>query len=161
MLSAHLPHQPPTSPPKLPPVKSWQPPPPHPCSRARARFECASPLETVFDRQRTVPHVAKWNASSSCCSRSACAGRHGGTPGGLTTGPPAAKLAVATAAAVGVEVAPARPQAWASTSRTPFGSLKSTRTSSPSLWWLKGSSPLGSVHPLSHTRGRRTPQTGR
>lgn len=90
-----------------------------------------------------------------------CAGRHGGTPGGLTTGPPAAKLAVATAAAVGVEVAPARPQAWASTSRTPFGSLKSTRTSSPSLWWLKGSSPLGSVHPLSHTRGRRTPQTGR
>lgn len=150
MHSARPPHQPPTSPPKLPPAKSWQPHPPRPCSRARARSECASPLETVFGRQRTAPHAAKWNVSSSCCSRSAFEGRRGGTPGVLTTGPPAAKLAVATAAAAGAEVAPARPQAWASTSRTPFGSLKSTRTSSPSLWWLKGSSPLGSVHPLSH-----------
>lgn len=139
MPSAHLPPQPLTSLPKLPPHR------PPPCSRARARSECASPLETDCDRQRTAPHAAKWNASSSCCSRSAFEGRHGGTLGVLTTGPPAVKLAAVTAAAVGAEVAPARPQAWASTSRTRFGSLKLIRTSSPSLWWLKESSPFGSV----------------
>lgn len=110
---------------------------------------------TGCGRRKTAPPAARWSACSCCSSRNGSAGRRGATPGAPTTGRPAARpAAAATAAAEGEVAGPARPPAWASTSRTPFGSRKSTLTLSQSSWW-----PRTRV-PRPTTLGRESPLRG-
>lgn len=92
---------------------------------------------TTCARTRTAPRAAKWSACSCWCSRSACAGRPGGTSALPTNGCPTGKPDAATATAA----CPARAP-WTWTLTIQCGSQTSRPTWSPSLSWPEQGWPL-------------------
>lgn len=92
---------------------------------------------TVCVRPRTVQLAVRWNACSCWCSRSACAGRPGGTSGLLISGCLTGRPDAATATAA----CPARAP-WTWTLTIQCGSQTSRLTWSLSLSWPEPSDPI-------------------